>query len=71
MIIGHLRVPYDYLVMASGARHSYFGHDEWARFAPGLKQIDDATKTRNRLLLAFEKAENAEFAAVQRETLTS
>ena len=61
VIIGHARVPYEYLVVAAGARHSYFGHDEWTRFAPGLKQIEDATNTRSRLLLAFEKAENADF----------
>src|SRR5271155_5828026 len=52
-------VSYDYLVVATGARHSYFGHDEWAPFAPGLKQIDDATSIRSRLLFAFEQAENA------------
>ncbi|MHB1220106.1 MAG: NAD(P)/FAD-dependent oxidoreductase, partial [Alphaproteobacteria bacterium] len=44
------RVPYDYLVLATGARHAYFGHDEWARFAPGLKKIDDATEIRRRIL---------------------
>ena len=70
VIMRDLRVPYDYLVMASGAQHSYFGHDEWARFAPGLKQINDATKIRSRLLFAFEQAENAELAAMQREILT-
>lgn len=70
VIIGHARVPYEYLVVAAGARHSYFGHDEWTRFAPGLKQIEDATNIRSRLLLAFEKAENADSPMVQRETLT-
>lgn len=70
VIIGHARVPYEYLLVAAGARHSYFGHDEWTRFAPGLKQIEDATNTRSRLLLAFEKAENADSPMVQRETLT-
>jgi NADH dehydrogenase len=53
------RNSYDYLVVAAGARHSYFGHDEWAPFAPGLKQIEDATNIRSRLLFAFEQAENA------------
>ncbi len=48
---------YDTLVVAAGAWHSYFGHDEWARFAPGLKTIDDATEIRARLLAAFERAE--------------
>jgi NADH dehydrogenase len=50
-------IPYDTLVVATGARHSYFGHDEWARFAPGLKSIDDATEMRRRILIAFEAAE--------------
>ena len=53
-------VPYDYLVLATGATHSYFGHDEWAPFAPGLKTIEDATEIRRRLLLAFERAEMAD-----------
>ena len=52
------RLAYDYLVIATGARHAYFGHDEWAVFAPGLKTIDDATYLRRRILLAFERAEN-------------
>lgn len=50
-------VPYDILIIATGATHSYFGRDEWAAFAPGLKQIDDATAIRRDLLLAFERAE--------------
>jgi NADH dehydrogenase FAD-containing subunit len=70
VIIGRARVPYDYLVIAAGARHSYFGHDEWAPFAPGLKQIEDATNIRSRLLFAFEQAENAQSPMVQREMLT-
>ena len=70
VIMRDRRVPYDYLVIAAGARHSYFGHDEWAPFAPGLKQIEDATSIRSRLLIAFEQAENAESPAVQREMLT-
>ena len=52
-------VPYDYLIVASGSRHSYFGHDEWEHVAPGLKSIDDALEIRRRLLLAFERAEQA------------
>jgi NADH:ubiquinone reductase (H+-translocating) len=51
------RVAYDELVIATGAQHAYFGHDDWAKFAPGLKTIDDATYLRRRILLAFEKAE--------------
>jgi NADH:ubiquinone reductase (H+-translocating) len=50
---------YDYLVLATGATHSYFGHDEWAEFAPGLKRIEDATRIRRSILLAFERAELA------------
>jgi NADH dehydrogenase FAD-containing subunit len=70
VVIRDVRVPYDYLVIAAGARHSYFGHDEWAPFAPGLKQIEDATNIRSRPLLAFEQAENADSPAIQREMLT-
>jgi NADH dehydrogenase len=51
------RLPYDFLVLATGARHSYFGHDEWEETAPGLKKIADATAIRERILLAFERAE--------------
>ena len=43
-------VPYDWLIVATGARHAYFGHEEWAAFAPGLKNIDDATRLRRRIL---------------------
>jgi NADH:ubiquinone reductase (H+-translocating) len=50
-------VPYDYLIVATGARHSYFGHDAWEPFAPGLKSIDDAAMLRRKILLAFEAAE--------------
>ncbi len=50
-------IPYDSLIVATGVRHSYFGHDEWARDAPGLKSIDDATEMRRRILIAFEAAE--------------
>ncbi len=51
------RIAYDYLALATGASHSYFGHDEWAALAPGLKTIEDATEIRRRVLLAFELAE--------------
>jgi NADH dehydrogenase len=50
-------IAYDYLVIATGATHSYFGHDEWAPYAPGLKTLDDALEIRRRVLLAFEHAE--------------
>lgn len=51
------RIGFDYLIVATGARHAYFGRDEWESVAPGLKKIDEATDIRKRLLLAFEKAE--------------
>ncbi len=51
------RIPYDYLVVATGARHSYFGNDAWAPYAPGLKTLEDAFEIRSRILLAFERAE--------------
>ena len=50
-------VSYDYLVLATGATHSYFGRDDWAQLAPGLKTIDDALEIRRRVLLAYEAAE--------------
>ena len=52
-----VRVPFDYLVLATGVTHAYFGHDDWARHAPGLKTVDDAIEIRRRFLLAFEEAE--------------
>jgi NADH:quinone reductase (non-electrogenic) len=63
-------IPYDTLVVATGARHSYFGHDDWARFAPGLKSIDDATEIRRRILIAFEAAEREHVPALRREWMT-
>jgi len=57
MIEGSENLKYDFLIVAAGARHSYFGHDAWERWAPGLKSIDDATELRRRWLLAFERAE--------------
>ncbi|MGC1356710.1 MAG: NAD(P)/FAD-dependent oxidoreductase [Xanthobacteraceae bacterium] len=65
-----LDLPYDYLVLATGATHSYFGHDDWAPFAPGLKHIADATEIRRRFLLAFERAEVVEDKAEQARLLT-
>jgi NADH dehydrogenase len=50
-------LPYDTLILATGARHAYFGHDEWEPFAPGLKTLEDATTLRRRILVAFERAE--------------
>lgn len=63
-------VPYDYLVMAVGGATGYFGHDDWAAHAPGLKTLDDALLVRRRLLLAFEHAENETDPARVRELLT-
>jgi len=66
--LGEKELPYDYLVLATGAAHSYFGKDQWAEFAPGLKRIEDATEIRRKLLTAFELAEATE-DAVEREAL--
>ncbi|MEZ0239238.1 MAG: NAD(P)/FAD-dependent oxidoreductase [Chloroflexota bacterium] len=63
-------IAYDTLVVATGARHSYFGHDEWAPFAPGLKSIDDATDMRRRILIAFEAAEREAVEARRIEWMT-
>jgi NADH dehydrogenase len=70
VLIGQRRVPYDYLIVATGARHNYFGHDEWEAVAPGLKKIEDATDIRRRILLAFEEAENAAHAEERVPMLT-
>ena len=68
--IDSMSIPYDYLVLATGATHSYFGHDEWAEVAPGLKRIEDATRIRRRILIAFERAELATDATERRRLLT-
>src|SRR5918911_3500598 len=70
VVDGARRVAYDYLVLATGARHAYFGREDWAAFAPGLKKIDDATLIRQRVLLAFERAEVAEDPAERKRLLT-
>lgn len=57
VILDERRVPYDYLILATGVRHSYFGNEHWEAVAPGLKKISDATHIRERVLLAFERAE--------------
>lgn len=64
------RVAYDYLVLATGAGQSYFGHDDWATYAPSLKTIPDATALRRRVLLAFEEAEMADYEERVRALLT-
>ena len=63
-------VSYDYLIVATGARHAYFGHDEWEPLAPGLKTVDDAIEVRRRFLLAFEAAEREADAAARSRLLT-
>src|SRR5712675_103497 len=65
-----VNLPYDYLVIATGATHSYFGHDAWAPFAPGLKRVDDATLVRRRVLEVFENAEVAVSEAERRRLLS-
>ena len=63
-------IPYDFLVLAAGAGHSYFGKDEWEAHAPGLKTLEDALEIRRRVLVAFEAAEREENAEARRQWLT-
>src|SRR5439155_7374849 len=63
-------IDYDYLILATGASHSYFGHDEFEQFAPGLKSLADAVSIRNRILQAFEQAEAEEDPKRHRDLLT-
>jgi NADH dehydrogenase len=67
---GTLRVPFDYLIVATGSRHSYFGHPEWEPLAPGLKTLEDARRIRHRFLRAFELAERSTDPAEQQVLLT-
>ncbi|HUX32497.1 MAG TPA: NAD(P)/FAD-dependent oxidoreductase [Gemmatimonadaceae bacterium] len=67
---GALVIPYDYLILAAGASHSYFGHPEWETVAPGLKSIDDAIRIRQRVLLGFERAEKTTDDAERQRQLT-
>jgi NADH dehydrogenase len=69
-LTGSGELDYDYLIVAAGARHAYFGHDEWQGEAPGLKTIEDAVEIRRRLLLAFEKAERAALLSGRQEPPT-
>ncbi len=69
-VADHQPIPYDYLIMATGARHSYFGKEQWSENAPGLKTLTDATRIRERVLSAFEEAETAEDERVRQELLT-
>jgi NADH dehydrogenase len=66
---GH-EIGFDFLILACGARHSYFGHPEWEEFAPGLKTLEQATEMRRRMLVAFERAENERDPDIQRAYLT-
>jgi NADH dehydrogenase/putative oxidoreductase len=70
VLVGDAALPYDYLVLATGASHSYFGQDQWAPHAPGLKRVEDATHVRARLLAAFERAEAASDPVERRALLT-
>lgn len=63
-------LDFDFLIVAAGARHSYFGHEMWERFAPGLKSLDDALEIRRRMLLAFEIAEKTDDDEVRRAAMT-
>ena len=63
VILSDGEIPYDTLIVATGSSHQYFGHDEWEKFAPGLKTVEDATDMRRRILLAFEAAEREPDAA--------
>src|SRR5213595_314313 len=67
---GDLDLAYDYLILATGARHSYFGHPEWERLAPGLKSLEDAVEIRRRILLAFEYAEKISDEAARKAAMT-
>jgi NADH dehydrogenase len=69
-LIDGASLEYDYLIVATGASHAYFGHEEWARHAPGLKTLEDAIEIRTRMLLAFERAERETDAARQQQLLT-
>ncbi len=70
VILADGAVSYDYLIVATGATHCYFGHDEWSRYAPGLKTIEDALEIRRRILLAYEAAEREADPERRREWLT-
>ena len=63
-------LDYDFLILATGARHSYFGHDEWEKLAPGLKSLEDAIEVRRRLLMAFEYAERITDEAARKAAMT-
>ena len=64
-----LQIDYDYLILATGARHSYFGHSEWEKLAPGLKSLEDAVELRRRILMAFEYAEKTTDEAARKAAM--
>ena len=70
VVLADGEIAFDYLILAAGARHAYFGHDDWERLAPGLKDLDDALEIRRRVLLAFEAAERELDEARRRALLT-
>ncbi len=67
---GDAEIAYDYLILATGARHSYFGHNEWERLAPGLKSLEDAIEIRRRILMAFEYAEKISDEKAKKAAMT-
>ncbi len=70
VVLADGELPYDTLIVAAGSSHSYFGHDEWAPYAPGLKSIEDATEMRRRILYAFERAERETDPVARRAWMT-
>src|SRR5580698_8763433 len=70
VLLDNAVLPYDYLVLALGGVTSYFGHQEWEQYAPGLKSLDDALNIRRQILLAFEQAENSNDAADRERLMT-
>src|SRR5436190_2312704 len=68
--IGDREIAYDYLILATGSRHSYFGHSEWEKLAPGLKSLEDAVELRRRILMAFEYAEKTADEAARKAAMT-
>ena len=70
LIAGGAELPFDFLMLACGAQHSYFGHNEWEEYAPGLKSVEQATEIRRRVLMAYEEAERTNDRAAQKRLLT-
>src|SRR5438045_9598060 len=70
VLMHDLSIPYDYLILATGVQHNYFGHDEWRQFAPGLKTLQDATAIRHKILLSFEAAEQEKDPEKRKALLT-